>query len=99
MKKQIKSPLPIIEQLVDEVDKISKRYADHFTESADIKALQGMERCVELKMKIRGIDGKPPPQTEPVTAPPEWSIPVVDLPSDLLEKLINHLKTKKMQQQ
>lgn len=78
-------------KLIAEIDIITKRYEELFAREDDIKALQGMERCVELKMKICGFDGKPlptPPTTDRVVEP---SISLAELPTSVLKQLLNSI--------
>lgn len=44
--------------LVGQIDELQKYYREAFATTDDIKALQGVERCIELKMKVWGFDGK-----------------------------------------
>lgn len=91
----INSEKSVVQQLLDEVEKISRHYQAQFDTTDDIKALQGMERCAELYLKICGIDGKQPLELVPAV---HSAISLVDLPDDLLQQLSNHINKTKMQQ-
>lgn len=79
------------EKLLREVTQLSKKYEQLFASSDDIKALQGIERCVEMKIKISGLDAKTQQQLAPITENSN-SIPLTELPTELLEKLLYNLK-------
>lgn len=79
------------EKLLREVTQLSKKYEQLFASSDDIKALQGMERCVEMKIKISGIDAKQM-QSIPPKMENQNSFPLSELPTELLEKLLNTIK-------
>lgn len=44
--------------LVTQIDQLQECYRKLFDDTSDLKALQGVERCIELKMKVWGFDGK-----------------------------------------
>lgn len=62
--------------LIDQIDALQRDFQLQFDQQGEIKWLQGVERCVELKMKVWGFDGKQPP-AEP--APPAAPPMVIDL--------------------
>lgn len=47
----------IIDTITKRIDHLEGLYSDR-ADSGDIKALQGIERCIELLMRLHGIDGK-----------------------------------------
>lgn len=93
---QSNSEISIVQQLLNEVGEISHNYRQLYDNTEDIKALQGMERCAELYMKICGIDGKQHIELVPTA---DSSISLADLPDDLLQQIGNHINKLKMQQQ
>lgn len=93
---EINSEKSIAQQLLDQVSLIAERYEELFAQNEDAKALQGLERCVELMMKICGIDGK---QTLDLVPTADRAISLAELPIEQLQLIVNHIKTLSMQQQ
>ena len=60
--------------LIEQIDELKTDFQSLFDEQKELKWLQGVERCLELKMKVWGFDGKQPP----VEAEPPPSV-VLDL--------------------
>ncbi|MEG0656052.1 MAG: hypothetical protein RR465_03395, partial [Mucinivorans sp.] len=79
-----KSPF---ELLVSEIDTLQKKYADQYKQEADLKALQGVERCLELKMKIMGFDGKTPPTIGIETPGAEFLLDLSKLSKQALQEI------------
>lgn len=54
----------VIYRAIDSLEKTYRRQIELQTQeqnkTADIKIMQGVERCLELKMKLLGLDGKQP---------------------------------------
>lgn len=77
------------EDIASRLDDLQLRY-EIAAESAptDVKLLQGIERCVELRMKLYGLDGKTPPTT---TANPDpiITIDLAKLSTQTLKEIIN----------
>ncbi|MEG1371956.1 MAG: hypothetical protein RSD75_06425 [Mucinivorans sp.] len=85
-----KSPFELI---ISEIDALQLRYTELFASENDIKSLQGVERCLEMKMKIMGFDGKNSPPTENETSTAEIILDLTKLSKQSLEEIIN-LTTK-----
>lgn len=53
----------VIYMAIDSLEKAYRRQIDLQTEdkAVDVKMMQGVERCLELKMKLLGFDGKQQP--------------------------------------
>ncbi len=83
------------DRLMREVAQLSKRYEQLFASTDDLKALQGMERCLEMKMKICGLDGKQPLQSTQINQTPNNLLPLTELPTELLELLLSTLSERK----
>lgn len=45
-------------ELLQRIDALEQMYDLAWQDSRDIKLLQGLERCIELRMKLFGYDGK-----------------------------------------
>lgn len=46
-----------IKEIIDSIELLEARYWA-LSESGDYKALSALERCIELRMRLLGIDGK-----------------------------------------
>ncbi len=46
-----------IKEILDSIELLETRYWS-LSESGDYKALSALERCIELRMRLLGIDGK-----------------------------------------
>lgn len=56
--------------LIQEINELKNDFQGLFDDQKELKWLQGVERCMELKMKVWGFDGKQPvPEVEPAPAP------------------------------
>lgn len=56
--------------LIEQIDELQQDFQQQFAAQGEIKWLQGVERCVELKMKVWGFDGKQPPvENDPAPVP------------------------------
>lgn len=62
--------------MIEKLDSLEELYRIAFDDSSDIKALVGVERCLELRMKILGLDGK---QGVGVTMAPPENLLTIDL--------------------
>ncbi|MFI3286979.1 MAG: hypothetical protein R3Y61_00720 [Rikenellaceae bacterium] len=83
-------------EIIKEIDELSKRYEMLFQRDEDLKTLQGMERCLEMKMKAYGIDGKN--TTENEAAPiHETKINLNTLPTKLLREILENLTAQNSQ--
>lgn len=47
-----------VEDLLQRIDALEQMYSSAWQDSSDLKLLQGLERCIELRMKLFGYDGK-----------------------------------------
>lgn len=75
----------VVKTVVDEITTLQAQYVKAFDDTFDIKALQGVERCIELKMKVYALDGKNPPQ---IDENPEITIDLSKLSSSTLKEII-----------
>lgn len=74
------------EILIQQIDSLQSRYNDPEVTADEIKALQGVERCLELKMKIWGFDGKNP-QAEQEQEASEIVIDITKLSKQALQEI------------
>ncbi len=87
-----------VQKLAKEIDRVAKLYEELFLRVDDIKSLQGMERCIELKMKICGLDAKQCAHSVEKQQI-ENSILLSELPTEVLKQLLeilNHQIMKKL---
>ncbi|CDN31560.1 hypothetical protein BN938_1473 [Mucinivorans hirudinis] len=49
---------PQVKDLIQRLDTLEELYRQSFSQSEDVRLLQGVERCIELRMKLLGYDGK-----------------------------------------
>lgn len=47
----------IIDNITSRIDSLADRY-NRIADSGEVKALQGLERCIELVMRLHGIESK-----------------------------------------
>lgn len=47
-----------VTDLLCRLDSLEKLYREGYATGEDMKLLQGVERCIELRMKLLGYDGK-----------------------------------------
>lgn len=47
----------ILSDIIQRINKLEQRY-EELSQGGDVKYLNGMERCIELLMKVYGVDGK-----------------------------------------
>ncbi len=85
-------------QIIQEIDDLAKKYNQLFARDEDIKSLQGVERCIEMKMKACGIDGKNNPETN-TNDNNQPTILLSELPTDILKQIFNIINPNTMQQQ
>lgn len=74
-------------EIIEEIDALCRRYENLFDKDEDPKMLQGMERCIEMKMKASGIDGKNNPESE-AQQNPSTIIDLSKIPTSLLKELL-----------
>ncbi len=79
--------------IITEINALKKHYEELFLCEQDIKALTGVERCIEMKMKVMGIDGKhkDEPQTTNNT---QTHISLSELPTKLLNELLEFVNSQ-----
>lgn len=75
--------------LLRRLETLEKLYRDNFCSQDDLKALQGVERCIELRMKLLGCDAKQSAGNAGAVNTPEAAMSI-DL-SKLSENTINEL--------
>lgn len=47
-----------VTDMLKRLDSLEKLYRESYFTNEDLKLLQGVERCIELRMKLLGYDGK-----------------------------------------
>ncbi len=83
-----------LQHIITEIDELKGRYEGLFESVEDIKALQGIERCLEMKIKLSPVELKREDEgTNGV------KISLSELPTKLLEEIFNTINSKKMKQQ
>lgn len=85
-------------QIIHEIDNLAQKYNQLFDRDEDIKSLQGVERCIEMKMKACGIDGKNNPET-PSNNPASPTLLLSELPTDILKQIFKSFNPNTMEQQ
>lgn len=76
------------QSLLDQIEAIKELYAQAYQSTEDPKSLQGMERCVELKIKVITLE-------QPTTnqqSKEDTTIDITKLPTTLLLQIINHIE-------
>lgn len=86
------------EKIIDEIDALAQKYEQLFARDEDIKSLQGIERCIEMKMKTCGYDGKNNPDT-PTNTNTQPTLLLSELPTDILKQIFNIINPNTMEQQ
>ncbi|MEG2479730.1 MAG: hypothetical protein RSA50_05615 [Mucinivorans sp.] len=75
------------------IDKLQEQYQRAVDESPnDIKILLGIERCIELRMRLWGFDGKPSAQSFTPTAPTSEAIELASLSQATLKELLQTIE-------
>lgn len=49
---------PQASELFEAISSLEKLYYEYYASKEDLKVLQGMERLIEIRMKLYGYDGK-----------------------------------------
>lgn len=80
-------------ELLKRVDSLEKLYRDSFAINDDPKLLQGVERCIEIRMKLLGYDGKNS-VAAPIAAETILSIDLKQLSETTLRELLAKSSTK-----
>ncbi len=88
-----------LKQIIKQIDELTKKYDNIFIQENELKALQGMERCIEMKVKVLGLDTKKTPPMVPENKNIENNISIAELPTELIEKLLLTIKNMKQQKQ
>ncbi len=96
MAKTTQSAKPNGDEIINEIDRLAKRYEELFSREDDIKALQGIERCLEMKIKYLASVERVNQSDDVVTEP---QISLSELPTELLLEIFNAINSKKMKQQ
>ncbi len=87
------------DKIIDEIDELTKKYEMLFARDEDLKSLQGMERCIEMKMKACGMDGKNKTENDD-NSNNETRLILSELPTKFINELIEIANSKnKMNQQ
>ncbi len=87
------------DKIIDEIDELTKKYEMLFARDEDLKSLQGMERCIEMKMKACGMDGKNKIENDD-NSNNETRLILSELPTKFINELIEIANSKnKMNQQ
>lgn len=76
-----------VNDLLDRLDTLETLYREGYLQNADLKLLQGVERCIELRMKLLGYDGKTT-TAAPVVTESIMSIDLTKLSDTTLKELI-----------
>lgn len=76
-----------VNDLLDRLDTLETLYREGYLQNADLKLLQGVERCIELRMKLLGYDGKTA-TAAPVVTESIMSIDLTKLSDTTLKELI-----------
>lgn len=74
--------------LLDRLDTLEELYRVSYIDGGDLKLLQGVERCIELRMKLLGFDGKSA-AAAPVAAESIVSIDLKKLSNETLKEIIH----------
>ncbi len=82
--------------IIEEIDGLKEKYEDLFRTTEDIKALQGVERCLEMKIKSE-LNSKS--DGDALKTETNKEISLSELPTSLLEELLSIINEKNMKQQ
>ncbi len=85
--------------IISEINALKKDYQELFLSEGDIKALTGVERCIEMKMKVMGIDGKQKEENQSAKQNNQSYISLSELPTKLLNEILEHINSKNMEKQ
>lgn len=77
----------VVSDLLQRLDSLESLYRDGYHANEDLKLLQGVERCIELRMKLLGFDGKTT-AAAPVAAESIVSIDLKQLSDETIRELL-----------
>ncbi|MFI3298296.1 MAG: hypothetical protein R3Y49_00695 [Rikenellaceae bacterium] len=81
----------IPKRILTEINALKKLYEMHYNQDQDIKALTGIERCIEMKIKTMDTLLK---NQEPTHNSINKSIALNELPTELLNEILNIINQK-----